>query len=180
KRRSLEKNIKRVLQQPESKLDCESNRWLQWNGRLSMAKRSLEQLDNLLKWIDGQFPGVAAECAASSQESCDQEHQAEPSSHVKPSCLTDSIDLQLPSKYKDSDQSVYHVGSEVSHDEHAEALIRAPARAVGACMEQYGYDQEDSVVSTRTEESYVAGPELTSGSTSSHHEDDVFSQGARS
>ena len=62
KRRGLEKNLERVLQLPESNLDRKSERWLYWNNRLMRAKTSLEQLDNLLKWIDGQFPEIAAEC----------------------------------------------------------------------------------------------------------------------
>jgi hypothetical protein len=145
--------------------------------------------------------------------------------HVDSSCPTDSTDLQLPSKRNDSDQTVSHnqianlrspvegseIGGDSSHDEHTEALIHAAARAVVARMEQEAYDQEDSIVSSRTEEGYEAGTEgteltyggteltygdatelnydseadhsnqdLYDGSASSHHEDDVFSQGARS
>jgi hypothetical protein len=91
----------------------------------------------------------------------DHPHQAQPpntepsSSHVDPSCFTDSTDLKLPSKHKDSDQAV--------------------TRAVVARMEQDGYDQEDSIISARTEEGYDAG----TGSASPHHEDDIFSQEAR-
>lgn len=146
--------------------------------------------------------------------------------HVDSSCLTDSTDLHLPSKRNDCDQVVSHnkvedlhsptkgsqTGSDASHDEHTEALIHAAARAVVARMELEAYDQEDSVISARTEEGYEAGTEGTEltyggeteltygdateldyesdadhsnqdiydGSASSHHEDDVFSQGARS
>lgn len=143
--------------------------------------------------------------------------------HVDPSCLTDSTDLQLPSKSKGSDQSTFHnkvenlhspiegsqIGVDVSHDEHTEALIHAAARAVVARIEKNEYEQADSVISTRTEDGYEAGTELTygdeteltygeareldcdsdadhsnqdlcDGSASSHNEDDVFSLGARS
>src|ERR1700730_15827158 len=95
--------------------------------------------------------------------------------HVDSSCLTDSTDLQLPSKRNDSDQTVSHnqiadllspvegseIGSDSSHDEHTEALIHAAARAVVARMEQEAYDQEASIVSSRTEEGYEAGTEGT-------------------
>jgi hypothetical protein len=56
KRRGLENRLARVQQLPESDQ--------RWNGRLSSAKRSLEQLDNLIVWIDGQFEEIAAEMIA--------------------------------------------------------------------------------------------------------------------
>jgi hypothetical protein len=121
----------------------------------------VQKLNPVLDWIKGQFPAITAECADSSQEN-DRLHQAQPpnsepsSSHVDPSCSTDSTDLQLPSKHKDSDQAV--------------------TRALVARMEQDENDQEDSTISARTEEGYDAGTE----SASSHNEDDVFSQEARS
>jgi hypothetical protein len=100
-------------------------------------------------------------------------------------------------------------GSQGSDDDNTEAFIHAAARAVIASMKENGYGQEDSVLSARTEEGYEAGTEgtyrdgteltygdateldydsdadhsnqdLYDGSASSHHEDDVFSQGARS
>lgn len=100
-------------------------------------------------------------------------------------------------------------GSQGSDDDSTEAFIHAAARAVIASMKENGYGQEDSVLSARTEEGYEAGTEgtygdgtevtygdateldydsdadhsnqdLYDGSASSHHEDDVFSQGARS
>jgi hypothetical protein len=99
-------------------------------------------------------------------------------------------------------------GSQGSDDDNStEAFIHAAARAVIASMKENGYGQEDSVLSARTEEGYEAGTEgtygteltygdateldydsdadhsnqdLYDGSASSHHDDDVFSQGARS
>lgn len=100
-------------------------------------------------------------------------------------------------------------GSQGSDDDNTEAFIHAAARAVIASMKESGYGQEDSVLSARTEDGYEAGTEgaygegtaltygdateldydsdadhsnrdLYDGSASSHHEDDVFSQGARS
>lgn len=108
-----------------------------------------------------------------------------------------------------------NISSNISTDSHTEALIQAAARAVVASMEQEAYEdeQEDSLLSSRTEEGYEGGTELTfedgsaltygdgsdagdeedvedsdhsahdrdlyDGSASSHHEDDVFSQGNR-
>jgi hypothetical protein len=143
--------------------------------------------------------------------------------HVDSSCLTDTTDLQLPSKRNDSDQTVIRkeiedshsrsegsqAGSQGSDDDNTEAFIHAAARAVIASMKENGYGQEDSILSARTEDGYEAGTEgaygegteltygdateldydsdadhsnrdLYDGSASSHHEDDVFSQGARS
>lgn len=97
--------------------------------------------------------------------------------------------------------------SQGGDDDGTEAFIHAAARAVIASMKENGYGQEDSVLSARMEEGYEAGTEgtygteltygdakeldyesdadhsnhdLYDGSASSHHEDDVFSQGARS
>jgi hypothetical protein len=135
--------------------------------------------------------------------------------HVDSSCVSDSTDLKKPSKRHDSeettidyevhdahsDQEGSQLSSQVSRDEHAEALIHATARAVVASLEQDNCGQEDSVLSARTDESYEGGNELTyeedtygdeseqnyesdvdhaaqdhyDGSASSHHEDDVFS-----
>jgi hypothetical protein len=143
--------------------------------------------------------------------------------HVDSSCLTDTTDLQLSSKRNDSDQTVIRkeigdshslsdgsqVGSQSSDDDNTEAFIHAAAQAVIASMRENGYGQEDSVLSTRTEEGYEAStegtyrdrteltygdateldydsdadhsnPDVYDGSASSHHDDDVFSQGARS
>ncbi len=100
-------------------------------------------------------------------------------------------------------------GSQGSDDGNTEAFIHAAARAVIASMKENGYGQEDSILSPRTEDGYEAGTEgtygdgteltygeateldydsdadhsnqdLYDGSASSHPEDDVFSQGARS
>lgn len=100
-------------------------------------------------------------------------------------------------------------GSQSSDDDSTEAFIHAAAKAVIASMKQNGYGQEDSVLSARIEDGYEAGTEgtygerteltygdateldydsdadrsnkdLYDGSASSHHEDDVFSEGARS
>src|SRR5450432_705647 len=111
--------------------------------------------------------------------------ESEFSIHVDSSCLTDSTDLKKPSKRNDSSQTVIHnepediqsendesqLGSDVSRDGHTEALIHAAARAVIASIEHDSYDQDDSVLSARTEEEYEveaehvrgAGTELTYG-----------------
>lgn len=124
--------------------------------------------------------------------------------------LRKELEEQSDDDVDDQSQMSSQLSSNISTDSHTEALIQAAARAVVASMEQNGYEQEeDSVLSSRTEEGYDGGTELTyeegsaltygdgtdgededvdhsgheqdlyDGSASSHHEDDVFSQGNR-
>jgi len=99
--------------------------------------------------------------------------------HVDSSCLTDTTDLQFPTKRNDSDQTVIRkeledshshlrsegseVGSQNSDDDNTEAFIHAAAKAVIASMKENGYSQGDSVLSAKTEDGYDAGTEGTYG-----------------